>query len=302
MEKFRVFASCHNHSIYSDGEYTPELLVRIAKNMGHGGIILSDHDTVAGYPFIKEAADKAGLLTMLGCEFTTFHTTKDGKTHGIHLLGYAFDPEDKKMKEIIDYGSSVQTSRSKLMFEWGLERGTIREGCTWEDVLADHPNHNYFCNNEVFASFMKREIYKYSEYDNFVKQNFSYKYVGRDEEIAEITGKSYKNIHTGDVVKAILEAGGVPIIAHPRRLGQYADELLALGVLGFETRHAALSDGEHAFFEEYCLSHNLYRLGGSDHENVLGGLLSFGEENSSKYEMSGVEEDRFMELYNRTLG
>ena len=58
MEQVRIFASCHNHSTFSDGEYTPETLARIAKNMGHGGIILTDHDTVAGYPFMKAAAEK----------------------------------------------------------------------------------------------------------------------------------------------------------------------------------------------------------------------------------------------------
>ena len=48
----KVFASCHNHSNFSDAEYSPETLARMAWNMGHGGIILTDHDTAKGYPFI----------------------------------------------------------------------------------------------------------------------------------------------------------------------------------------------------------------------------------------------------------
>ncbi len=301
MEKFRVFASCHNHSTFSDGEYTPQMLVRVAKCMGHGGIILADHDTVAGYPFIKEAAEKAGLLTMLGCEFSTYHRAKDGSLLDIHLLGYDFDPNNEKIKEIIAYGSSVQTERTHTMFEWGLERGTLRKGCTWEDVLSDHPYHNYICNNEVFASFLKRDIYKYNEYELVRKANFSYA-LGLEEKIFEVTGKSYKNIHTADVIKAILNAGGVPVIAHPHNLMRYAEEFYELGALGFETRTSEMTEQEHEFFESFCKERSLYRLGGADHENVLGGLLSFGDSYASKYELSGVPEERFTELYNRQLG
>ncbi len=292
MENFRVFASCHNHSTYSDGEYTPELLVRTARCMGHGAIILTDHDTVAGYPFIKEECDKYGMLTMIGCEFTT--------SRG-HLLGFDFDPENKKIAEILAYGSSVQTERSKLMMQWGIERGTLKKGCTWEDVIADHPYHTYICNNEIFESFMKRDIYKYSEYEKVAKANFSYT-LGLEGEIKKITGKSYSNLKTEDVVSAIKEAGGVPAVAHPHGAMKHAEEYYEMGVMGFETRTSEMTPEEHEFFENFCLERGLYRMGGADHENVLGGLLSFGDGYASKYELSGIPENQFMEIYERKLG
>ncbi len=301
MSNYRVYASCHNHSTYSDGEYTPELLVRIAKNLGHEAIILTDHDTIAGYPFIKAAAEAAGMKTMLGCEFSTYHKTKDGKEVGVHLLGFDFDPENEEVQKIIAYGSSVQTGRSRVLFDLGVKRGTIREGCTWEDVLADHPYHNYICNNEVFASMLKRDIYKYSEYDDFLKANFSYN-LGLEDEVRRITGKDYHDIRTADVVKAVLNAGGVPVVAHPAGLSKYADEFVEMGARGFETRCSSLKPAEHEFFEKYCLERGLYRMGGADHESVLGGLLSFGEEYNCPYEMSGIDKDRFFDIYERRLG
>ena len=77
-----LFASCHNHSTFSDGVYTPERLVALAKGLGHGGIILTDHDTVRGTYFLQKEARKQGLLSLLGCEFSTLH-----KGVGVHLLG-----------------------------------------------------------------------------------------------------------------------------------------------------------------------------------------------------------------------
>ncbi|MBQ8583634.1 MAG: PHP domain-containing protein [Clostridia bacterium] len=302
MKDFKVFASCHNHSTYSDGEYTPDTLARIAKNLGHGGIILTDHDTVQGYPFMKEACDKYGLKTMMGAEFTTYHTMPDGRRRGIHLLGFDFDPEHEALRDFIPYAAGMQTDRSKILFRFAKESGEMREGVEWEDVLADHPNHNYFCNNEVFASFMKRGIYRYDEYDDFVKRFFSYRDAEREQRVHEITKKSYNDIETADVIKRIKAAGGVPVIAHPQGYEKYADELLSIGAMGFETRHSMINEEAREFFTNYCNEHKLYKMGGADHENVLGGLLVFGDECSSPYETSGIDEECFMEIFERKLG
>ena len=302
-ENFRVFASCHNHSTFSDGEYSPEVLARIAKNLGHGGIILTDHDTVKGYPFMKAAAEKYGLKTMLGIELSTFHTTKDNRRLGIHLLGFDFNPEHEAVREYIPYMASIQTARSKALFDMARAEGRLREGVEWEDVVADHPHHDYICNNEIFASFMKRGIYRYDEYENefFVGAGFAWNRE-RENKANAITGKSYDEMETSDAIRRILLAGGVPVVAHPSGLMKYAEEFIELGARGFETRNSSLTDEEHIFFTDLCRERGLYATGGSDHENVLGGLLGFGEEYSSSYESSGIDREAFMTLYERRLG
>lgn len=298
MENIRIFASCHNHSTFSDGEYTPEVLARIAKNMGHGGIILTDHDTVNGYPFMKAAAEKYGLKTMLGCEFSTTH-----KGRGVHLCGFDFDPAHPEMAELLRLGSMIQTKRTELLFKWGQERGTLRGGLTWQEVLDDHPHHSYFCNNEIFASYLKRGIYRYDEYDDvFLMPNFSYR-LGYEDKIHEITGISYNDILTAEVVRIVRAAGGVPVVAHPHAQQHMVDDFLEMGVMGFETRHSMLTPEEHAFYEEICEKHGLYKMGGSDHEGVLGGLMTFPDPSyDCPYEHSGVTEEDFMTLYERRLG
>ena len=300
---FRVFASCHNHSTFSDGEWTPETLARTAKCMGHGGIILTDHDTTRGWRRMKAACEKYGLLTTVGCEFSTADIMSDGKLKGCHLLGFDFDPEYPEMKELLAFTSSIQTERSELLFKWGQERGSLRTGITWDDVLADHPEHDYFCNNEVFASFLKRGIYLYSEYDDeFLKPNFS-NGLGLEDKIHGITGKCPNDVKTGEVIKIIKAAGGVPVVAHPSNATQYADDYIRMGVMGFETRHSMLSPELHSFFEELCDRHGLYKMGGADHENVLGGLLSFDNDDYvTPYETSGIDEENFMKIYERRLG
>ena len=52
----KTFACCHTHSLFSDGEYTPEQLVKKAHGLGMGGFIVTDHYTVKGYYHANKAA------------------------------------------------------------------------------------------------------------------------------------------------------------------------------------------------------------------------------------------------------
>ncbi len=294
MENYKVFASCHNHSCYSDAEYSPEELCSLASELGHGGIIITDHDTVKGTYFAVKAARKLSMKSMLGCEFTTYHGNV-----GVHLLGFDFNPDNGKMAELLAYGSGVQSSRSEVLFNMGLERGTLREGLSWQDVLDDFPYNDYFCCDQVFRSMVKRGIYAPEEYDLFRKPNFSYA-LKLEDKVEEITGKSYRNISTERAVKTILEAGGVPVVAHPNGLMKYAGEFLDMGVMGFETHFPGCTEKEFDFFEEVCREKKLYKMGGSDHSGILGGPGA--DDLPCPPEHSGIDEENFMLIYERRLG
>ena len=294
----KIFASCHNHSCFSDAEYSPERMVELAAAEGHGGIILTDHDTVRGTYFMNKAARRAGMKSILGCEFSTYHGSLC-----VHLLGFDFNPDNAEMKDLLAKCSGIQTGRSRLMFEWGIERGTIRPGISWQDVLDDHPYNDYICNNQVFVTMKKAGIYEHSEYMDFLMKNFSHK-LGLEDRIREELGISYRDIDTEQVVKTIIAAGGVAVVAHPAgtRHRGLVNEFLDMGVRGFETRHPDLSAEEHAFYEALCEEKQLYKMGGSDHSGVLGGNIDHDPKYICAYEMSGILEEDFMNIYERKLG
>ena len=302
MEKVNIFASCHNHSNFSDADYSPEKLVEIAHELGHGGFVLTDHDTVKGTYFANKACRKLGMKSFLGCEFSTYHGNR-----GVHLLGFDFNPDNKDMAALLAYGSGVQTSRSKVLFEMGIERGTLRKGVTWQEVCDDFPYNDYICVDQVFRSMVNRGIYTLEEYELFSKPNFSYK-LGLEDKVREITGMSYRDISTEKAVKTILAAGGVPVVAHPHGLMRFADEFLSMGVMGFEFRHPELQEsmsgiaGEPEFYATLCEENGLYKMGGSDHSGILGGNLDRGAEYHIPDYFSGICEEDFMKLYERKLG
>ncbi len=297
MEQSKVFASCHNHSTYSDGVYTPEEMMDIAKGLGHGGFILTDHDTVRGTYFAVRAARERGMKSILGCEFTTFFKGKD-----VHLLGFDFNPDNAKMQKLLAFAAGCQTGRTKLMFQWGQERGTLSRDMTWQDVLDDHPYHDYFCNNQVFESFMKRGIYTREQYNEFLMPNFSYR-LGLEGKVKETLGYAYADIHTEDVIQTILAAEGVPVVAHPYDLAEYADALVEAGARGFEVVHPSLVRRDLvAHYTEYCDAKGLYKMGGADHSSVIGGYIQDDPKYDCPPEAIGICEEYFMTMYERRLG
>jgi len=289
-----LFASCHNHSTFSDGVYTPERLVALAKGLGHGGIILTDHDTVRGTYFLQKEARKQGLLSILGCEFGTVH-----KGVGVHLLGFDFNPDQKDMAALLAKVSARQTVRSHLLMEWGQERGSLIRGVTWEDVTAKWCFNDYLCNNQIFETYLEKRLLKREDYPEFFRNNFR----PTKEQSAEITRIiGYGAPETAQVVEIILRAGGVPVVAHPHDLQPYAEELIVLGVKGFETVHPNLNEADRTFFGTFCEEHRLYKMGGQDHSSVLGGYADVMPEHDLPADCGGVTEEDFMKLYRRELG
>ncbi len=82
----------HCHSIFSDGDQTPEAL---AANLAKAGVrfaALTDHDTLEGLRRFSEAAGKHGVVCLPGVEITTWYNGTE-----VHLLAYDFNPENVEL-------------------------------------------------------------------------------------------------------------------------------------------------------------------------------------------------------------
>lgn len=84
-----ILLNLHCHSMFSDGEFTPESLADLlaAQNVRYAS--LTDHDTIEGQQRFQTALKKLGVEFIPGVELTTF---LDGQE--VHLLGYGFNVDD----------------------------------------------------------------------------------------------------------------------------------------------------------------------------------------------------------------
>jgi len=76
----------HMHTTHSDGLYSPEQIVDIARRSGMPAIAITDHDTFAALePARRHAGEKLQITS--GVEISTRHDDRE-----LHLLAYFFDP------------------------------------------------------------------------------------------------------------------------------------------------------------------------------------------------------------------
>ncbi len=83
-----ILVDFHCHSIFSDGEQTPEALAASLASAGVRYASLTDHDSIEGLPRFEEALKKRGVSCLSGVELTTQFNGRE-----LHLLAYGFDPE-----------------------------------------------------------------------------------------------------------------------------------------------------------------------------------------------------------------
>lgn len=293
------YANCHLHSTFSDGAYTPEELVTIGKRLGHEAMILTDHDTVRGTYFMHRAARRAGMRSILGCEFST----RGPENCEIHLLGFDFNPDNKKMAALLDFSSSQSRMIAKYLLETALERKTVREGVLWRDVLEEYPYNDYISNNHIFELMKKRGIYRTEEYGDFFVTSFK----KTPERMVEIEAACDLALpSTDEVIKTVLAAEGVPVVAHladaPFGKIEYAEELYSLGARGFEVWHPGNKPEARAYLERFCDDNGLYKTGGTDHSADLGGYATSVASTKLSNDCGGMSKHDFDTLYERRLG
>ncbi len=101
-------ADLHVHTTCSDGSYTPDEVVDLARRSGLAAVAITDHDTLAGIGPARSAA-RGALEVVAGVEITAEH---NGRVR--HLLGYFFDPEDASLNAAL---AEVRTRRAERFRE-----------------------------------------------------------------------------------------------------------------------------------------------------------------------------------------
>lgn len=124
-----ILVNLHCHSMFSDGEFTPEALAEMlaANNVRYAS--LTDHDTIEGQQRFQAALKKVGVEYIPGVELTTF---LDGQE--IHLLGYGFNVDDP------DLNSTMLSIRQHKVLDNVSIAGSMRKRST-NQIDADKLSH-----------------------------------------------------------------------------------------------------------------------------------------------------------------
>ena len=256
------YANLHMHTTHSDGVYTPEEIVRVAKAEGYRGLAISDHDTATGYPSFKAACDKEGIEALFAVEFSVSSPVTQ-KCY--HIVAFSFDPEYPPMAEYLLKMGERQTYHTKSCFDEAVSTGGLT-GITWEEVLAYNEGVIWLCNNHVFAAMKAKGLVKEEDYMDFFLTHFQ-KQRGKYPPVIK-----FKTLE--ELVPLVKEAGGFCVVAHPHNQLEDIDYLMEVGIEGLEVWHPDLTEEEKERAYQIALEKNLFISGGCDHSGLCGGLYS----------------------------
>ncbi len=247
----------HTHTNKSDGSYAPVELVDYAIQKGLTAVAITDHDTTEG---LDEALAYAALLrrqgnpsveVIPGIEFSTEYEGKD-----VHMLGLYLSYDAPSFQKQLDVFVVSRINRNIQMCARLQEAGI---DITYEKLLAENPGS--VITRAHYASYLQKHGYVKSRPEAFQR------YVGDHTRYFVPREK----VTPAQAVRLILEAGGVPILAHPplyhmgsERLDALVASLAKVGLMGIEAIYSTYTNQDERDMRRLADKYGLLLSGGSD--------------------------------------
>lgn len=247
----------HTHTNYSDGELSPQELIRLAIDKKIGTLAITDHNTIEGLKTIdrkSEIIEKSGIRVINGIELSA-----KSNVGRMHILGYGIDLNNqllnKKMSDLKDISiNSVLSIIEQIKRDYGIR---FRYDDIKELVNANHnlgrPDLAKLCIKYGYASTVDEAFNKYLI------------------EAYNKTRKTSNKLQYQECLELIIKSGGIPVLAHPKSLELREKEFLVLlkdmiscGLKGIEVYHSSHTKEEMKYYLEIANKYDLLISGGSD--------------------------------------
>lgn len=269
----------HVHSNRSDGTYTPRELVDYAAEKGLAAFALTDHDTVDGLDeaisyaeklrqehssarqeeFLPESDSHANSMkqsplipeVIPGIEFSTEYQGQD-----VHIVGLYINHHNEafaaQLQAFVDSREERNRKMCRLLTEGGIP-------VTYEALIREFPN--AVLTRAHYAKYMLSHGFIKSmkeAFERYVGDHCPY-YIPREK------------VTPSQAVSLVLQAGGIPILAHPvlyhmsdARLDTLVCELKNAGLVGLEAIYSTYEPYEERQMRELAAKYGLLVSGGSD--------------------------------------
>jgi len=236
----------HIHTIYSDGTYTPEEVVCKAKELGLVAISITDHDSVSGLEEAISAGKKLGVEVVPGVEMST-----DIGEDEIHILGYYLNwKNDGFLAKLKEFQAARVERNQKLVKK--LESLGMR--IDYDELKGLAPQ------GVISRLHIARLMVKKGYVSSIGAAFEEWLNPGRPAYVEKMKVSPF------EVIKLILKAGGVPVLAHPylSKRDDLIPDLVEAGLQGIEVYHSAHSPQVSEHYLKIAQRYHLLVTGGSD--------------------------------------
>ena len=239
----------HVHTTASDGTCLPADAVELAARQGLTAIAVTDHDTVLGYNEARAAGERLGIEVIPGIEISTKYD------RAVHILGYYIDPESKSLEPVLNWIVEDRDKRNRKMAEM---------------MAADGLPVSYEMMHERYGAVIGRPHFA----EMLVELGLAGSVQDAFDRFVEKGQKYYQPrtiLPIDQAVEIVVNAGGVPVLAHPFQyrmddalLRELIEHCMGFGLRGIECRYTGYDEEKVAYLEALAREYGLIRTGGSD--------------------------------------
>ena len=277
----------HTHSDRSDGVLRPDELYRAMAERGLEVVAVSDHDTLAGYQSLRQAA--AGPLLIPAVEINSIADRalielgvelEEGE---LHILGYGVDADDAAFLRALEGQRGARRARLMMIID------ALRTlGKPIDEQIAP-----VLASDEALGRPHIARAMVAAGYVESVQQAF--------DEWIDRNGPAYvprQGMRSQEAIEAIIAAGGIPVLAHyPAAPEQPSlmNLLIGWGVRGIEVYYRRFTPETVQRMAAFADSFGLLATGGSDYH---GDGMTYAEAQATTYVPREVG-DRLLEAIAR---
>lgn len=227
---------------------------------------LSDHDSTEGIPAALQASKGTPLTVWPAVEIST-----DVPRSEIHILGYFIRYRDKHFQSVLHALRQSRRERARRMV---MRLTQMNLPVEWSRVLE-------FAGGGAVGRPHIAEAMRERGYVSSVAEAFS-RYIGRN---GPAYVERYK-LTPEQAVALVIDAGGLPVLAHPLSADEYGDQLdldktvpalARAGLVGIETYYPGYAEEERQLLLALAQKWNLIPTGGSDFHGRDSGTPVIGE-------------------------
>ncbi|NQV18094.1 MAG: PHP domain-containing protein [Armatimonadetes bacterium] len=238
----------HTHTTVSDGTLTPDQIIKHAVNLRIEVLSITDHDTIDAIGHIEQIPAEINFIN--GVEISA----EFPKT--LHIIGYNFDSQSQQLRDTLKELQNFRKNRNNNML-----KNMDKEGfhISMQELLKEAKGE--IIGRPHFASLMVKKGYIPSYQEAFDKFLAKGKPLYLDK----------KRLEPKHAIEIILNAGGIPVIAHPYQTGLAEEELDSLirklkdfGLMGIEVFYSQHTKKQELQYLNYAQKYNLLITGGSD--------------------------------------
>ena len=244
----------HMHTTVSDGTDTPEELIGRVRAAGIELFSVTDHDAIKGCQTVRDHLREGDPAFLSGVEFSC----KDEKGR-YHILGYGYEPEAPSIQDIVAEGHRLRMY--KLDVRLAFLKDEFGFDFSEEDRAAlhalDNPGKPHLGNLMVRYGYAPSKDVAIRDYIDKFKAGSAF-------------------VRPEDAIRAILGAGGIPVLAHPSYgrgdeliLGDDMDRrlkrLMDYGLQGVEAFYSGFSPKLISEMLAFAGQYGLFVTAGSDY-------------------------------------